>query len=433
MGPGQDSGGNQPGHRSPELLVVRSTQGQELAARRLGGTSWIRGATLPAGQIASEELTVGPSTPRRPIRKRRRWYARPIPIALLVLLLVAGTLAGYAVNRVTSAMSDLQAVSTPPPVVTTTDEETGPTEFTVDTQPAMVALEDSGLAPRADSGLLGQFQEGASDLNDLAGGAAAAAGVTGDDQTARTIMLLGVDARPGAAIDVGVRADTIMVVRLDPVAGTCRVLSVPRDTQVDLPGYGLSKINHALLVGGIPYQQLVVQKTLGIPIDHYALIDFNAFEELVDHFGAITVDIPTALADDTGNVVFAAGPRAMDGRTALAYARFRSKSDGGDQARVERQWGVLRALGQEADRGDLVRDMNTLLPSLTAHVRTDLAATELAGMAQALDGHCTSDTVATEQLDGTRVRQQDAILHQSVYFNVVSDAILRERVQWLLS
>ncbi len=412
---------------------MRPIQTQEVESRRLGGATWVRGTTVPSGQIVSEVLAVAPTAPRRVPRRPRRWYTRPVPIALLVLLVVVGSLGGYALSRVTSAMGEIQRVSTPPPVVTTTDEELGPTEFTIDTQPAMTALQESGVVPESDPGLLGQFQDGASDLNDLAGGAAAAVGVSGGGQTARTVMLLGVDARPGAAIDVGVRADTIMIVRLDPVAGTCRVLSVPRDTQVDLPGYGQSKINHALLVGGIPYQQLVVGRMLGIPIDDYALIDFNAFEQLVDTVGGITIDIPADLTNDAGVVVFGAGPQAMDGKTALVYARFRSKADGGDAARVERQWSVLRALGRQADRGDLVQGLNTLLPSLSEHVRTDLPVSEIAGLAESLDGKCSSETVEIQQLDGTRVRQQDAILHQSVYFNVVSDVTRRERVQWLLS
>ena len=432
-GTGPFQRGDPASHRSPDLIVVRPSQTQDMASRRLGGAAWVRGTTVPTGQIVSEALAVAPTAPLRAPRRRRRWYTRPIPIALLVLLVVVGSLGGYALSLVTSAMGEIQRVGTPPPIVTTTDDELGLAEFSIDTQPAMTALQENGVIPDSDPGLLGQFQDGASNLNDLAGGAAAAVGVSGGSQTARTVMLLGVDARPGAAIDVGVRADTIMVVRLDPAAGTCRVLSVPRDTQVNLPGYGLSKINHALLVGGIPYQQLVVEQTLGIPIDDYALIDFSAFQQLVDTVGGSTIDVPTDLTNDAGVVVFTAGPQAMDGETALVYARFRAKADGGDAARVERQWSVLRALGRQADRGNLVRDLDTLLPSLSEHVRTDLPVSEIAGLADSLDGKCSSETVETRQLDGTRVRQQDAILRQPLYFNVVTDATLRERVQWLLA
>src|SRR5690606_5259958 len=63
------------------------------------------------------------------------------------------------------------------------------------------------------------------------------------------VLMMGVDARPGEAIDVGVRPDSLFVVYLDGSNGSCRVLSIPRDTRTTLPGYGQSKINHALAVG----------------------------------------------------------------------------------------------------------------------------------------------------------------------------------------
>ncbi|MER3438248.1 MAG: hypothetical protein C4346_12050, partial [Chloroflexota bacterium] len=107
-----------------------------------------------------------------------------------------------------------------------------------------------------------------------------------------TILLMGVDARPGEAIDIGVRPDSLMVLRLNPETGSCRILSIPRDTRTELPGYGLTKVNHALAVGGIPYQKQVVELLLGIPIDHYVLVDFAGFETLVDAVGGITIDVP---------------------------------------------------------------------------------------------------------------------------------------------
>ena len=62
---------------------------------------------------------------------------------------------------------------------------------------------------------------------------------------------MGVDAREGEAIDGQVRPDSLMVVHLNPQSSACRILSIPRDTRTELPGYGLTKINHALAVGGI--------------------------------------------------------------------------------------------------------------------------------------------------------------------------------------
>lgn len=420
--------------RTPLVLTRRSDQ-QEEHARRLGGATWDRSTRLPAGQIQTVPLTgprVGSSGPALAPKRRRPLYRRPLLVIPLVLLLLAGSAAGYVAYRVQGSLGQVQSVSVAPPVVETTDEEFGETTFSIDTSPATDVLTERGLAPEGnDTGLLGDFQNGAGGITDLAAGAAALVNDSGASAPI-TVLLAGVDARPGAAIDVGVRADTIAIARIDPVGGACRVLSVPRDTRVELPGYGQSKVNHALLVGGLPYLQLVLEDTLDITIDHYGLIDFGAFAELVDHFGTITIDVDHALIDNDGRQVFAAGPQEMDGETALRYARFRAYDDGGDTTRVERQWQILRALGSEAERGDVVRDVNALFPALSDHIRTDLGVSELVDLAQAIDGRCTSADVETDQLDGNRVRQLDAILQQSVYFNVVTDAIVQERVRWLI-
>jgi hypothetical protein len=109
------------------------------------------------------------------------------------------------------------------------------------------------------------------------------------EQDSYAFLMMGVDARPGEAIDVGVRPDSLFVVYLDGTDGSCRVLSIPRDTRTTLPGYGQSKINHALAVGGVPYETLVVENLLGIELQHYGLIDFAGVEGLVDGVGGITV------------------------------------------------------------------------------------------------------------------------------------------------
>jgi anionic cell wall polymer biosynthesis LytR-Cps2A-Psr (LCP) family protein len=94
------------------------------------------------------------------------------------------------------------------------------------------------------------------------------------DAGGMTILLMGVDSRDGEAIDIGVRPDSLAVLHIDPENGSCRMLAVPRDSRAELPGYGYSKINHALAVAGIPYEMLVIEEYLGVELNHYALIDF---------------------------------------------------------------------------------------------------------------------------------------------------------------
>ena len=262
-------------------------------------------------------------------------------------------------------------------------------------------------------------------MTDLAAGAAVAAGVKDPGAQAMTILVMGVDARPGAPIDVGVRPDALMVVRLDPTTKSCRMLSIPRDTRVNLPGYGESKINHALMVGGIPYQELVVQNLLGITIDSYVLIDFDAFQQLVDAVGGVPVKVASPVT--VAGVALTAGTHTMDGTTALAYARYRDPASDGDIGRVKRQWTLLRGIASVEHGRDLPGDLNQLLPVVSANMRTNLTASDLATIAKTYGGTCTAESAPASILAGTRVRMADPILQQTVDYNVIDSALVQKR------
>jgi LCP family protein required for cell wall assembly len=249
------------------------------------------------------------------------------------------------------------------------------------------------------------------------------------DDGAITILVMGVDARPGEPIDIGVRPDSLMVVRLDPVTGSCRTLSIPRDTRTELPGYGQSKINHALAVGGIPYEQQVVENLLGLKIDHYLLIDFNGFEDLVDAVGGIKIDVPDAfsVSDD---ISFAAGVQTMDGKHALAYARYRGGPDG-DFGRIARQQQVLRALLKKGASLNVVRSLNELLPAVEDNLRTDLDPSEMARLGLDYRDTCTDDSVEMLHLEGYDAWFEDPLLQMQLEYVVVDEAEVRSKVAML--
>jgi len=219
---------------------------------------------------------------------------------------------------------------------------------------------------------------------------------------------------------------------LEPITRSCRLLAIPRDTRVNLPGYGDSKINHALMVGGIPYQIMVTESFLNVEIDHYLLIDFVAFEQIVDSLGGITVDVPEDLVKD-GEVRFTAGEQHFDGEQALAYTRFRDPSTAGDIGRIERRWDLLAGLADAVQGLDLVAESNRLLPTLEDHLRTDLSATDMSEIARTYGSGCTSPSARSGQnvhvLEGARVRLPDPILGQTAYFNIVGEDVVTEAVE----
>jgi LCP family protein required for cell wall assembly len=284
------------------------------------------------------------------------------------------------------------------------------------------AVDDGG-------GIFGSIRDAGSELKDTAQGAAIAAGIADPDSRPLTILVLGVDAREGSAIDIGVRPDALMVLRLDPQAGTCKGLAIPRDSLVELPGYGETKINHALMLGGIPYQQLVVENYLGLEIDHYALIDFTGFAELVGSVGGVSIDVPPELASPA----VSAGTVTIDGDQALQHARYRGSGEG-DFDRIRRQQQIMRGLIDAAEGRDLLSEATRLLISLSDHVRTDMDIDQLVSLARLYQDRCTADGLQMSQIDGDVVYGPiiDPLFNLPLSYVVSDSEVVREEVVWLL-
>ncbi|MDQ3655321.1 MAG: LCP family protein [Chloroflexota bacterium] len=275
------------------------------------------------------------------------------------------------------------------------------------------------------------WQNVSSGASSIADGAAVATGLRGGSDESFTVLVMGVDARPGSPIDIGVRPDVLMLVRFDPTTQSCRALSVPRDTRVELPGYGQSKINHALMVGGIPYQILVTEDFLDVEIDHYLLIDFVAFEQIVDSVGGITVDVPEDLTKND-QLHFTEGTQAFDGEEALAYARFRSGPEA-DRARIQRQWGVLSSIADEMEGRDLVSQVSQVTTTIDDHLRTDLPAADMTSIAKVYGGTCSSMGMESiSMMAGTWVHFDDPILGRTEVYNFVEPAVVERHVDELL-
>lgn len=169
------------------------------------------------------------------------------------------------------------------------------------------------------------------------------------------ILILGVDARPGEGYVT--RTDSIMLVGVNPSRLQVSLLSIPRDLFIDVPGYGLQRINTVNVLGeqqaagnGPMLLASSIAGDFGIGVDRYVRINFDAFVQLVDAVGGISIDVPRTIIDyeypteDGGTTVirFDPGVQAMDGERALAYARTRHADD--DYARAGRQQQVILAL-----------------------------------------------------------------------------------------
>jgi len=169
---------------------------------------------------------------------------------------------------------------------------------------------------------------------------------------ATTFLLVGTDSRSdepttGSEADPNAnagsqRSDVIMLATVQPDGTTGSVVSIPRDSWVDVPGRGMNKINAAYAFGGPSLLIETVEKLTGVRVDHFGVIDFAGFQTLVDSVGGI--DVTIARATSNMGVNFAAGPNHLDGAQALAYVRQRYDLPGGDIDRARRQQNALRVL-----------------------------------------------------------------------------------------
>jgi LCP family protein required for cell wall assembly len=159
------------------------------------------------------------------------------------------------------------------------------------------------------------------------------------------VMVIGVDGRAG--LD-GIRGDALHIIGVNPGAGTATILNIPRDTYVNVPGFGMDKINGAYLSAGLQKQVETVAGLTGVPLSFVIETNFDGFQALVDEMGGINVDVPSRMFDTYSGADFQPGRNHMQGGGALSYARNRHIPDG-DIARTTNQ-GWLLVAGLERAR-----------------------------------------------------------------------------------
>lgn len=216
-----------------------------------------------------------------------------------------------------------------------------------------------------------------------------------DGKNRVTILLLGLDYRDWQAGDPP-RSDTMVLFTLDPVSGTAGMLSIPRDMWVNIPGFDYAKINTAYflgetnnLPGGGPGLAVeTVEQFLGVPINYYAQVDFNAFVRFIDELGGVLIDVEEPMTivilESNKKVDLEPGQYTLPGDHALAYARNR-KTDGGDFDRAKRTQQVILAVRDRILNfkmlPTLVAKAPVLYNELSSGIRTNMTLDEVIKLA----------------------------------------------------
>ncbi|PLR67964.1 LCP family protein [Bacillus sp. UMB0893] len=218
-----------------------------------------------------------------------------------------------------------------------------------------------------------------------------------------SVLLMGVENYSSGGS--GGRADTLMVATFNPKDQTMKLLSIPRDTRVKIPGKETKrKINSAYSTGGKELSIETVEDFLEIPIDYYATVNFEGFKNIIDIVDGITVDVPfdfTQNSDDrkAEKLEFTEGPMKMDGRYALAYARMRLQDPNNDIGRNERQQQVVKAVINKIISAGTLLKVDELTNEVGKNVETNMRMSELLGFYQKYSDFSTNK-IETVKLEG---------------------------------
>jgi LCP family protein required for cell wall assembly len=220
-----------------------------------------------------------------------------------------------------------------------------------------------------------------------------------ESPSAMNIVLVGYDKRPEGSKEVTEgRSDTIILVHIDPDRDFVSLLSVPRDTLADIPGYGLYKINGAYAFGGGALLIRTIQSEIGVDLDHYVALNLQGFQALTDALGGVYLDVDRRylnLTQPWENIDLQPGYQLLNGGLALDYVRFRH-DDNIDFGRMARQQQFITAVREQALGWNLTLKVPKLIKALFSNLDTDLSANELIKLAYWV-----------MKLDGGRIKQAE--------------------------
>ena len=185
------------------------------------------------------------------------------------------------------------------------------------------------------------------------------------------LLLAGTDQRA----DEASRSDTIIYATLRPVDRKIEMVSIPRDSLVEIPGYGEDKINAAMAYGGTELLQQTVENLVNNRVDHTVLINFESFADIIDAMGGIRINVEEDMYLPEEGIDLKAGEQKLDGHDALAFVRWRGDGTG-DIGRMERQSEFMQALSEKVRHLTPWRAVMTLW-TVQREIETDLSLLDI--------------------------------------------------------
>jgi LCP family protein required for cell wall assembly len=259
------------------------------------------------------------------------------------------------------------------------------------------------------------------------------------------ILIAGLDERAGLTprqqqvLHVGRSAgttntDTLMLVHVPADHRYVKVVSLPRDSWVAIPGHGMNKINAALGIGGPRLMVRTVEGDTGLTINDYIEVNFLGFVKVIDALGGVNICLPFAVDDRYSGLRMSAGPHHVNGITALAFARDRHSFAASDLARIQDQQQLISsALGEAISSGTLANPvrLGRVLSAASAAIKVDQGfnvvrlADELRGISPS---QVTFTTVPLSNVNYMTPSGQSAVLWDRGAASALFDALRNDQV-----
>ena len=185
------------------------------------------------------------------------------------------------------------------------------------------------------------------------------------------------------------RSDSILIVNCNPFSNKVNILSIPRDTKVNLPGHGSEKINYLNSIGGPIFTKKCLEKLLHIKIDYYVMVDTKGLLKVIDQIGGVIIDVPQKMEyiDKTAmlNIDLSPGKQILNGEETLGFVRFRHDNLG-DIGRIQRQQIFIKAVIKKLLDPITFAKIPEVISIYKESVLTDLKPSEIVKIANFIRG-----------------------------------------------
>ena len=240
----------------------------------------------------------------------------------------------------------------------------------------------------------------------------------GADNNEFLFLMAGVDS---TGEDTGTRTDTLMLVKTNTEAKTMDLISIPRDSRVEINGY-LDKINAAHSYGGIDLTMQTIRDFMGINLTYYLVIPFEAVVDGIDVLGGIDVEVSGDVAEAMD---ISSGIHHFSGKEALDYVRFRKGYSNADLGRISTQQDFMMQFINEVSKPKNLPKLPIVYLAMKSKLKTNISLSQLKDLALAFRGMDTSK-INQVRLDGEAV-DIDGIS----YFEVYDESVQEIRSKYL--